>query len=100
MAAVQMRRYKYSMSQTYKTVDPVFRDELQALVAKRAAARIQFYTAIHEFMTRHATLKELVVKADGEYLVLTTGEEIRLDRLVRIGDRPAPGYDEDYFKCD
>ncbi len=84
----------------YKPVAPAFRDELAALVAKRAAARIQFFSDIREFLTLHATFKDLVQKEDGEYLVLTTGEEIRLDRLVRIGDKPAPGYDEDYFKCD
>lgn len=88
------------MSSIYKPIDPTFHQELQKLVAKRAGTRIQFYTAIHEFMTLHATLKELITKDDAEYLVLTTGEEIRLDRIVRIGDRPAPGYDEDYFKCD
>ncbi|MFD2247489.1 hypothetical protein [Pontibacter ruber] len=88
------------MSQTYKPIDPAFRDELQVLAAKRAAARIQFYSDIHEFLSLHATLKEMVSKEDGEYLVLTTGEEIRLDRIVRIGDKPAPGYDDDFFKCD
>lgn len=88
------------MNSNYKPIDPTFHEELQALVAKRAGVRIQFYTNIHEFMTVHATLKELISKEDGEYLVLTTGEEVRLDRIVRIGDRPAPGYDEDFFKCD
>lgn len=88
------------MSSTYKPIDPTFHQELKALVAKRAGARIQFYTDIHEFITMHATLKELITKDNEEYLVLTTGEEIRLDRIVRIGDRPAPGFDEDYFKCD
>jgi Rho-binding antiterminator len=88
------------MSTTYKSIDPVFREELEALVAKRAAARLQFYTDIREFITLHATLKALVTKGAEEYLVLTTGEEVRLDRIVRVNDRPAPGYDEDFFKCD
>lgn len=89
-----------NMSTTYKPIQPAFQDKLKALVAKRAAARLQYYTDIHEFITQHATLKELVTRGEEEFLVLTTGEEIRLDRIVRVGDLPAPGYDEDFFKCD
>ncbi|MCC9165486.1 hypothetical protein [Pontibacter harenae] len=88
------------MSTSYKPIDTTFHEELKALAAKRAAARIQFFSDINEFFTRHATLKELVTKEEEEYLVLTTGEEIRLDRIARIDDKPAPGYDEVYFKCD
>lgn len=88
------------MNTTYKPIDPMFYDELKAQVAKRAGTRIQFYTDIHEFLTKNATLKELVIRGEDEYLVLTTGEEIRLDRIVRLGERPAPGYDDSYFKCD
>lgn len=88
------------MNSTYKSIDPSFYEEIKVLADKRAGVRIQFYTDIHEFITSHATLKEFMVQDNEEYLVLTTGEEIRLDRIVRIGDRPAPGYDEEYFKCD
>ncbi|MHC2992912.1 hypothetical protein OB13_15490 [Pontibacter sp. HJ8] len=88
------------MSTIYEPIDPDFREELEAQVAKRAAARLQYYSDIREFITLHATLKELVTKGTEEYLVLTTGEEVRLDRIVRVNDRPAPGYDEDFFKCD
>lgn len=88
------------MSSNYKPIDKAYHKLLETLVARRAAARLQFYTDIHEFLTLHATLKELVNRGDEEYLVLTTGEEIRLDRIVRIDDKPAPGYDEDFFKCD
>ncbi|WP_137759056.1 hypothetical protein [Pontibacter sp. SGAir0037] len=88
------------MSTTYKPIDAGFHEELKELVAKRAPARIQFFSDIREFFTRHATLKELLIRDEEEYLVLTSGEEIRLDRIVRLDDRPAPGYDEAFFKCD
>lgn len=88
------------MNAAYKPLDPAFYELVKGMVRERAGIRIQFYTAIHEFITIHATLKETVKKEDGEYLVLTTGEEIRLDRIVRLGDMPAPGYDENYFGCD
>lgn len=88
------------MSTIYQPIEPVFYDTILALVAKHAGVRLQFYSDIREFITLHATLKELIRKDEAEYLVLTTGEEVRLDRIVRINDIPAPGYDEDFFKCD
>ncbi len=88
------------MNTTYKPIDPAFYEELKAQVAKRAGTRIQFYTDIQEFLTVNATLKELVRRGEEEYLVLTTGAEIRLDRIVRVGETAAPGYGDSFFKCD
>ena len=88
------------MSDNYTPIDPAFCKVLRELVAQRASVRLQFYTDIHEFITRHATFKELLSRGDEQYLVLTTGEEVRLDRVVRVNDKPAPGYNEDFFKCD
>jgi Rho-binding antiterminator len=31
---------------------------------------------------------------------LSAGDEIRLDKIVRIEDKPAPRYDKNYFACD
>ncbi|WP_114783083.1 hypothetical protein [Botryobacter ruber] len=88
------------MNTAYKPVDRKFYDELQALAKEKAYVRIQFYTDIHEFLTINASLKGLHQQGEEEYLLVSTGEEIRLDRLVRVGNTAAPGYDEDYFKCD
>ncbi|PKV76010.1 hypothetical protein [Pontibacter ramchanderi] len=88
------------MASSYQPIDQAYHALLTSLVSKRAAVRLQFYSDIGEFLTLHATLKELMHRDGAEYLVLTTGEEIRLDRLVRIDDKPAPGYDESFFQCD
>jgi Rho-binding antiterminator len=88
------------MDTIYKPVDKAFHDELAILIKNKDFMRIQFYTDIHEFRTTKALMKDLIFKGDEEYLLLATGEEIRLDRIVRIGDQPAPGYDESFFKCD
>lgn len=88
------------MSNSYTPIDPDFDEVLRALVAQRASVRLQFYTDIHEFITRHATFKALLTRGSEQYLVLTTGEEVRLDRVVRVNDTPAPGYNDDFFKCD
>ncbi|MBF9254550.1 hypothetical protein I2I11_14695 [Pontibacter sp. 172403-2] len=88
------------MSHTYKPVAQEFRAMLAALAARKSYVRIQFFSDIHEFFTRNAIVKGLYFKGEEEYLELLTGEQVRLDRIVRVGDIPAPGYDDDYFKCD
>lgn len=88
------------MEQAYKSVDSDFRIVLEQLIDKRPFIRIQYYSDIREFLNITAMPKELFEKDGAEYLRLATGEEIRLDRLVRLGENPAPGYSEDYFKCD
>lgn len=69
-------------------------------MAKRPFIRIQYYSDIREFFTVTAVPKELFERNGEPYLRLATGEEIRLDRLVRVGNTPAPGYSDDFFKCD
>ncbi|WP_347158852.1 hypothetical protein [Pontibacter chitinilyticus] len=85
---------------TYKAIDADFQQAIEALVAAQAYEHIQYFSDIHEFFTTRAILRELRTQDEAAYLILATGEAIRLDRLVRIGDLSAPGYDEDYFKCD
>lgn len=88
------------MGQADKPVEPGFWALLEDLVAKRPFIRIQYYSDIREFLSVTAVPKKLFERNGEPYLRLATGEEIRLDRLVRLGDKPAPGYGEDYFKCD
>ena len=88
------------MGQAYKPVEPGFWALLEDLVAKRPFIRIQYYSDIREFLTVTAVPKELFERNGVPFLRLATGEEIRLDRLVRLGDKPGPGYSEEYFKCD
>lgn len=88
------------MSQDYKKVKDSFRELLLELVARKPFTRIQYFSDIREFITTTAIPKALLEQDGAEYLSLATGEVIRLDRLVRVGDKAAPGYSEDYFKCD
>ncbi|PRY08840.1 Rho-binding antiterminator [Pontibacter ummariensis] len=88
------------MTQAYKPVENSFYELLQDLTSKKAYIRVQYYTDLHELINVTTVTKELIEKEGAEYLLLATGKEVRLDRLVRVGDNPAPGYDEAYFKCD
>ncbi len=83
-----------------KTTSIDFRALLTALVEQRKSVRIQYFTDINEFITTTAILKKIYESAGAEHLLLSSGEEIPLSKIVRVEDTPAPGYDKDYFACD
>lgn len=89
------------METKYKPIDCGFHDHLEAAATLRRYVKLQYFTEIHEFITVMAVVKDIYTKDKMEFLVLHTGEEIRLDRIVRIDDVPSPAYgDIDDFTCD
>lgn len=89
------------METTYKPIDCNFYDVLEAAATENRYVKIYYYTEIGEMLSAMAVVKNIYTKDKMEFLVLSTGEEIRLDRIVRIDDVPAPNYDSfDDFSCD
>lgn len=80
------------------TVSEPFTDMLQALVALRKYVKIFYFTDLHELLSTTSVIKSLEMKADGEYLVLASGESIRTDRLLNVDGVYVPGQ-EDYADC-
>jgi Rho-binding antiterminator len=91
---------KHPKTEEYSPVDTAFQDLLAAYVSKRSYIKIQFFTELREYISVTAILKELVSKDGAAFLLLSSGEEIRLDRVVRVDGHPAPGYKIDDFTCD
>ncbi len=88
------------MDSSYKPIDENYLKKLSGIVKQSEFVRLQYITEINEFITTNQVAKEILTKNDADYLLLGNGEEIRLDRIVRFNNNPAPGYDENYFKCD
>jgi Rho-binding antiterminator len=85
---------------TYKPIDASYLAQINVFVRAKKAVRIQYSTDINEFITTVAIIKNISEKEGATYMELSSGEEVRLDRIVRIDDKPAPGYDTGYFACD
>lgn len=85
---------------TYKPIDDSYLQKLEDVVKENEFIRLQYITEINEFITTNQVAREIIFKDDANYLLLGNGEEVRLDRIVRFNNNPAPGYDENYFKCD
>ena len=86
--------------QAYKPINCDYHTVLEHFATLGSFCRIQYYTAINEFITVQAVIKDLYTKENEEFMELSTGTVIRLDKIVRVNDKPAPQYGDDYFKCD
>ena len=82
------------------TLDHDFRRLLEEVVNARRYVKVHYYSELHELLKVSSVAKELVKREDKEYLLLASGEEIPTDQLVKVGNTPAPGHDEDdFYNC-
>ena len=88
------------MDSSYKPIEENYLKILEEAVEQHDFVRLQYFSEINEFLTKNQVAKKIINKDNADYLVLGNGEEVRLDRIVRFNNNPAPGYDENYFKCD
>lgn len=89
------------METKYKPIDCDFYDVLEAVATEKRYVKVYYYSEIRELLSAMAIVKDIYTRDKMEFLVLNTGEEIRLDRIVRIDDVPAPNHDyNDDFSCD
>ena len=75
----------------YKPINCSFYDELEAAATLKKYIRIQYLSTLQEMLTIEAVIKDLYIKEGAEYMLLNTGEEIRLDRIVSIDGKYSPG---------
>ncbi len=81
------------MESNYIPIAEGFRRTVEALVSRRKSVHINYVTDLRELLSATAIIKELRNKNQADYAVLSNGEEIRLDRLVRVDNVLAPGYE-------
>jgi len=84
----------------YKPISCNYHSVIEHYATLKEFCRIQFKTEIHEFKTVNAIIQDVYTESGEEFMKLSTGDLVRLDRLVRINDEAAPGLDDSYFKCD
>ena len=88
------------MSTDYTPIDCNFYDELEAAATQRRRVDLQYFNDLRQLCLGAGVIETLFIRDKVEYMRLKSGEEIRLDHLIRIDDKQAPGY-SDYpdFSC-
>lgn len=84
----------------YHPIDCHFYDVLEAAATRRQQVYLQFFNDLRQLCQESTTLRTFATRDGAEYAVLASGEEVRLDRIIRLDDTPAPGF-ADYpdFRC-
>lgn len=68
----------------YRPVSCDFHDVLEATATRRTRATIEFRDPDGGLMRVSARIADFTTRGDGEYVVLASGDEIRLDRVVSV----------------
>ncbi len=85
---------------SYQPIDCNFYDILEANATRKRYIRIQYFSDIQEFLTVDAIIKDLFIRDKAEYMLLSSGLEIRLDRLVSVDGHTLPGQGFDSISCE
>ncbi len=74
--------------------DSRFRREVARLAQEKQFVDIDYISDIRELLPKRAMIYEMFSRNEAEFIRLGSGEEIRLDKLVRINGMISPGYSD------
>ncbi len=88
------------MSTAYQPIDCHFYDELEAAATQRRRVDLQYFNDLRQLCLGAGVIDTFFIREKVEFMRLKSGEEIRLDHIIRLDEKPAPGF-SDYpdFSC-
>ena len=88
------------MSTDYQPIDCGFYDELEAAAKQKKRVALQYFNDLRQLCMESEVIDTFFIRDKIEFMRLKSGEEIRLDHIIRLDNKPAPGY-ADYpdFSC-
>lgn len=81
---------------------PLIEADFMALIPINKFVRLHYFTDLHEFIKTDALTKAIVSLDGVDHLELATGEQIPLDRVIRVDGHMSPrypGYDDYSCAC-
>jgi Rho-binding antiterminator len=84
-----------SSKSTYSPINCSFHDQLLELATFKPIVKVIYTNQENERITISVSIKDIyTAKSKEEFLVLSSGQEIRLDRIIQAGQYLPPD-----FKC-
>ncbi|MEM6317612.1 MAG: hypothetical protein AAF960_08070 [Bacteroidota bacterium] len=80
------------MDQPYQPINCHFYDELELLAVRKQACTIIYHTPEGQLLDRTDTILDFKIIERAEYLLLKSGEKIRLDRIVSVDGKELKGF--------
>ena len=88
------------MRASYPPIDCNYYDHLEAAATQRRRVELQYFNDLRQLCLGSGIIETLFIRDKMEFMRLKWGEEIRLDHLIRLDDKPAPPYaDYPNFSC-
>ena len=81
-----------SLSKPYQPISCSFYDELEALATLKQIVKITFFDDNKQQQTIRGKIINLYTKEKVEFLEIDKGLTIRLDKLVKVGDKALRNY--------
>lgn len=76
-------------------IDPDFYDVIESIRNKNAPIKIHYFGKKNELCDAHGKIMGATInEKHEEHLVMNSGEQVRLDRIITLNGRPGPAYDE------
>ncbi len=82
------------MPTDYQPIARGFHNELAAAATRQKQVYLQYFNDLRQLCQGSAVLQTFATRDGAEYAVLASGEEIRLDHIIRMDDLAAPGFAE------
>lgn len=80
------------MPKKYQPINCHFYDELELLAIRRKVCKIIYYNEQEEQIERTDSIVDFKIIDQAEYMLLKSGEQIRLDRLVSADGKVLQGF--------
>ena len=80
------------MSTDYAPIDCHFYDQLKAAATQRRRVALQYFNDLRQLCLESGVIDTFFIRDKVEFMRLQSGEEIRLDFIIRLDDTPAPAY--------
>ena len=81
-----------ALATDYQPIACDFYDVLEAAATRHQQVYLQYFNDLRELCQGPATIRTFVTRDHAEYAQLASGEEVRLDRIIRLDDTPAPAF--------
>lgn len=82
-------------TEPYMPIDPDYTEIIEEYIAIQKRGKVNFFDEFGKVdNTSEGVALELKESRDGVSLIMTSGEKVRVDKIITLMGRPGPAYDQ------
>ncbi len=79
---------------SYLPIDPDFMDVILAVQKNSKSGKVHFFNPLDKVDEAAGHIVELVKSDKGQFIHLSEGDKVRLDKIITLFGRPGPAYEK------